>query len=197
MKKRKDSKKLMVILVSIIIVSSMIISIFAIVVDNQNQNSLDYNKHSFTVLDNGYKTKINGTYMDFYYYPSDLERISLSPGILSKIRGAQALAFAFDPNVNVTDNLLYVDTFRYDIQTQMDKPVYFGITGKSDKYGSLPIVGCENATSYLPLILINIYADTGFNVSEEYPNCIIMNGKLKEILALKDRLVYGYYGIMS
>jgi len=185
------------IIVTVIVAFLMVASIFAIVLDRQTQDSTDYNSHSFVITDTGYKTKINGKYMDFYYFPGDVERIGIEPGIMTKVKNAQAIAFIFDPNDNVTDDLLYIDTMRYDLQTQLDKPVYFGIINSSSKYTTLPVINCANATAYLPLILINISVNTEFNISKEYPNCIIMNGKLKDILALKDRFVYTYYGIMS
>jgi len=194
--KKDNKKKWMGILVAGIIVFSMIISIFAIVVDNQSQTTPDYKTHSFMTTNTGFKTKINGKYFDFYNYPTDLERIPLDASVLAKIKTGQGMAFIFDPTDNTTDDLQYIDLIRYDLQTQMDKPTYFGITENSTKY-SLPVLSCANSTAEFPLVLINISSDTSFYSSQDYPNCIIMNGKLKELLADKDRLVYTYYGIMT
>jgi hypothetical protein len=194
--KKNNKKKWMGITVAAIIVFSMVISIFAVVVDNQSQTLPDYNKHSFINTNTGYKTKIDGKYMEFYNYPADLEDISLNSDILAKIKYSQGMAFIFDPEETVVDNLQYIDLIRYDLQLQLDKPTYFGITKNSTKY-TLPIVDCTNATVEFPLILINISSNTSFQISEKYPNCIIMNAKLKELLAAKDRLVYTYYGVMN
>jgi hypothetical protein len=197
MRERKNNKKKwMGILVAAIIVFSMVISIFAVVVDNQSQSLPDYNKHSFMNTNNGYKTKINGKYIEFYNYPSDLERITIETGVMAKIKNSQGMAFIFNPEEPVVDNLQYIDLIRYDLQSQLDKPTYFGITQNSTKY-TLPIIGCANATAEFPLILINVSSNTSFYVSEEYPNCIIMNAKLRDLLAAKDRLVYTYYGVMN
>ena len=174
----------------------MVASIFAIVIDNQSQSVPEYNKHKFILGTVGYKTKINSKYVEFYNYPSDLERVPLDQDIIAKLKNSQGVAFVFDPEDNVTDNLQYIDLIRYDIQTQLDKPTYFGITVNSSKY-SLPIINCANATVAFPFVLINISTNTSFSVSSEYPNCIIMNARLKELLAAKDRLIYTYYGIMS
>jgi hypothetical protein len=197
MRKEKGSKKkLFVILGAGFIVLSMVLSIFGIFIDNQSQSIPDYNKHSFKVIDNGYKTKINGTYKEFRYYPADLENINLSSGILSQIQNSQAIAFVFDPEDNITDNLLYIDLIRYEMESQVDKPVYFGVSKNSTKY-PLSVVNCSSATDYLPIIMINSSADTGFYITEDNPYCIIMNARLKNILAAKDRLLYAYYGIMQ
>jgi len=194
--KYERNKKRTNIIFTVGIAFIMIASIFAIVLDNQSQGSNDYNKHTILSSGNGYKTKINGKYMEFYYYPGDLERIPLSADVMAKIKNSQGVAFIFDPTENVSDNLQYIDVIRYDLQTQMDKPTYFGITKNSTKY-TLSIVTCANATQAFPFILINMSTDTGFNVSTDNPNCIIMNAKLRDLLAAKDRLIYTYYGVMT
>jgi hypothetical protein len=204
-------KKRISIIFTVGIAIIMVASIFAIVIDNQSQGLPQYNKHSFVLTNaneltgtNGYKTKINGTFQEFYYYPSDLERINLSSNIITTIKNGQGIGFIFNPEENLTDNLQYIDVIRYELQSQIDKPVYFGITQNSSKYDlpvatkySLPIVDCDSATAQFPLILINTSLDTSFIESTNNPNCIIMNAKLRELLAAKDRLVYSYYDIMK
>jgi hypothetical protein len=194
--KYEQRKKRMSVILTIGIAFIMVASIFAIVIDNQSQTIPDYNKHKFVLGSVGYKTKISGQYMEFYYYPSDLERINLNPDITAKLKNSQGVAFVFNPTENVSENLQYIDLIRYDLETQLDKPAYFGITINSSKY-ALPVISCANATPEFPFVLINISSDTSLNISSEYPNCIIMNAKLKELLAAKDRLLYAYYGIMS
>lgn len=202
--KYERNKKRMSIILTVAIAFIMVISIFAIVIDNQSQGLPDYNKHSFVSTTTGYKTKINGAYMDFYYYPTDLEQIPVSSDIISKLQHSQGIGLIFNPEDNTQDNLQYVDTIRYDLERQMDKPLYFGITQNSTKYNltvvtdySFPVIDCINATEAFPLILINTSLNTSFIESSENPNCIIMNAKLRELLAAKDRLVYTYYGVMQ
>ncbi|MGV8141343.1 MAG: hypothetical protein ACP5NW_02795 [Candidatus Woesearchaeota archaeon] len=193
--KHKDKKRFSVILVTAFIVFSMVVSIFAIVLDNQSQSIPDYNKYSFAFTDVGYKTKINNKYLDFYYYPADLENINMSSDIISLLKNSQSIGFVFDPEDNVTDNLLYIDVIRYDLQTQLDKTVDFGISQNSTKY-ILPVMDCSSAAEYYPIIIIDTSSDDGFAVSDN-PYCIVMNARLKNILAAKDRLVYSYYGVMN
>ncbi len=202
--KKNNKKKWMVIIVAGIIVFSMVMSIFAVVLDNMDQAIPNYNKHSFVSTDNGYKTKINGAYMNFYNYPGDLENIPLSTDIASKLKKGQGIGIIFNPEEEIQDNLQYIDVVRYELQLEIDKPVYFGITKNTTqtdlsvatKY-SLPVVECDSATAEFPLILINISMNTSFIISDTNPNCIIMNAKLRNILAAKDRLLYTYYGVMN
>jgi hypothetical protein len=201
MRKHTDKKKKWtVIIVSSFIVFCMVFSIFAIIIDNQD-SGMSYNKHSFLTTDYGYKTKISGKYMDFYYYPSELERINISRDMIYFIKSSKGFAFVFNPNDNVTNNLQYIDVLRYDVQLQFNTSVYFGITQESKGY-TLPVVSCANATADFPFIVIDTDpkandGNTGFTVSEENPYCFMMNARLKDLLAAKDRLVYTYYGIMT
>lgn len=197
--KKDDKKKWTIIIVSAFIVFSMIISIFAILVDNQDSGTPDYNKHSFVTTTTGFKTKIAGNYINFDYYPSDIENINISSNIISTFTQSVGVAFVFDPNDNITENLQYIDLLRYDLQSQLNKTVYFGITTNSSAY-TLPVVSCDNATAAFPFIMINTTDNidgTYYSVSNANPNCIIMNARLKDLLAAKDRLVYTYYGIMT
>ena len=198
MDRYEKRKKKFNIIMTVVVGFLMVASIFAFVLfdTGQTTSSMTYNSKTFTTTNSGYRTKISGKYMDFYYFPSELERINLDPSIISMVKNSQGIAFVFDPNDNTTDDLTYIDTIRYDLQTQMDKPTYFGISGNSPNY-NLPIISCENSTAIVPFFIINISTETSFNLSQKYPYCVTMNGKLKDILALKDRLVYTYYGIMS
>jgi hypothetical protein len=201
----EQRKKRMGMILTVFIAFIMVASIFAIVIDNQSQGLPDYNKHKFVTSNNGYKTKINGTYQEFYNYPSDLERIPISPDIINRLRSGQGIGFIFNPEDNITGNLQFIDIIRYDLQTQFDKPIYFGITQNSSKYSSipvatkysLPVVECGSATEMFPLVLINASLNTSIVVSDENPTCFIMNAKLKDLLAAKDRILYTYYGIMQ
>lgn len=197
MRHRKDNKrKWGVIITTAIIVFSMIFSIFAIVIDNQSQSIPQYNKHSFTLTEYGYRTKVADKYLDFYYYPTDIERITIDATIVNTLKNSEGIAVVFNPNDNITANLEYIDLIRYELPLQLDKTIYFGITEQSSRYG-LQILGCENSTEMYPLILINISSNTSFVKSQEYPGCFIMNAKLKDLIAARDRMIYSYYGIMS
>ncbi|HEY9702917.1 MAG TPA: hypothetical protein V6C58_10750, partial [Allocoleopsis sp.] len=177
MKKNKDEKKKWpIILIAGFIVFSMIISIFAIVLDNQTNSIPDYNDNSFVLTTNGYKTKINGEYKDFYYHPLDIENIKFDKYITYQLQGMSGLGIVFDPNQNISDNLIYIDVFRYDLGMELDKPTYAGILNASDKYPNTPVVNCSVATPEYPLIVINTDItisdrNTMFEVSSENPNC--------------------------
>ncbi len=201
--KREKRKQRVNIIMTIIVGVLMVASIagYAIIDNGSVSGNLKYNKNSFSVIQDNYgnsyyRTKINNKYMDFYYYPSDIERINYSSDITPLLKNSQAVVFAFDPNDNSSDDLVFIDTIRYDLGQQLDKPTYFGILNASSNY-QLPVISCMNASYYTPMFIINISTDTGFEASSGNPYCIYMNAKLKDILAAKDRIVYTYYGVMQ
>jgi len=194
----EQRKKRVNIIITIVVGFLMVASIFAYVIfdTGQSNNELSYNKFTFQTVNNGYRTKINGAYYDFTYYPSELERINISNDIAGKLMNAQGIIFVFDPNETI-DNLQYSDYVRLDLSKQLTTPVIFGITEPSNTYTSMMVLGCTNATAQYPFILLNISSSSTFEQDSKYPDCIIMNAKLKEIIALKDRLVYRMLGVMT
>lgn len=196
MKSDDKKRRTVIILFSAFIVLSMVISIFAILVYNTDSSSLSYNGHDFTLTQAGlYQTKINGKYMLFSFYPSDLERINMSNDIYNTLENAQGIIFIFDPNAS-PDDLSYMDYARVDLQNQLTTPVGFGITQASNNY-NLSILSCDNATATIPIVMLNISLDSTLTINNNNPNCIMMNARLRDIVALKDRIVYRLYGIMS
>ena len=173
----------------------MVVSLFAIYIDNSQNDIVYYGKQKFIITNDGYMTKINNTKFIMQYLPSEVERINLSQEITNKRNSSVYTVFLFDPNQD-PNNLLYIDMIRYDLSTQMPRGTYFAITQTSENY-SLPVLNCNNSTADLTFILINSSADTGFGIDKDNPNCIIMNAKYKELLASKDRIVYTMNNIMN
>lgn len=194
--KRKEKKNFYVIALAVLITISMIGSIFAIVLDNYQSNNIKYGKYSFVVTNTGtYKVKVNGQFMEFTYFPSDLERIPLDSRVKEKLSNSAAFAIIFDP-VESNQSLEFVDYVRYEIQNQVQKQVFFGITQESERY-LLPVLGCDNATAAVPLILIVNSDNTSIAIDKDNENCILMNARLRDIIAAKDRIVYSMNNIMQ
>lgn len=189
--RKKEPKRWGVILVTLFIAFSMIISIFAIVLDNQS-NNLKYNSFKFSLTTDGYKVKINDKVHTFQYYPSELENFNLSQNTKDLLSKSIAIALVFDPNSS-QDDLMYIDYARFSFDERTDKPVYFAVTEESDNY-LFPVLTCNNATAEIPFILFNISTETSI---VEQGNCIILNAKLREILALEERISYQMLGVMK
>ncbi len=188
--RKKEPKRWGVILVTLFIALSMILSIFAIVLDNQS-NQLKYNGYKFSLTTEGYKVKVDDRVHTFRNYPSQLESFNFSDSSKNLLSESVAIAMLFNPNLTV-DDLSYIDYSRFDFDDKIDKPVYFAVTEESESY-LLPVLGCENATSEIPFLVFNMSTETSI---VEDGNCIIMNAKLMDIIALEERIAYQMLGVM-
>lgn len=189
--RKREPKRWGVILVTLFIALSMVLSIFAIVLDNQS-NQLKYNGHKFSLTAEGYKVKVDNKVYTFRNYPSQLESFNFSDNSKNLLSKSVAIAMLFNPNLTV-DDLSYIDYARFDFDDKIDKPIYFAISEDSESY-LLPVLSCENATSEMPFLIFNISAETSI---VEDGNCIIMNAKLMNIIALEERIAYQMLGVMK
>lgn len=193
--KSEKRRKRLVIIMGVIIILSMIASIFAVYVDQYTSTTIKYGKRDFTMTTEGYQTKINKTIITFSYLPQEVERYNVSPTIGPTLKNAQFIVILIDPSLDKAD-LEYVDAARYLYANQVPTPVYVGQLMPSDTYSALPILSCDNATVQTPFIVFTAANITGTTIVEEAPGCIIVQSRLREFIAAKDRLVYSYYGIM-
>ena len=190
-KKQKDNKKLntfMAVFIAVIMVSSM-----AGMMMNNNDSQLNYNGFKFKVADNQIYTEISGETYFFYYFPADLESLNTSVELKTKIKDLQMFYFTFDPD---SESLSYIDKARFDLSNDLAKTDFFfsnAKTKESDLY-DIPIITCDNATAFVPVIYFKEGNRTGFF---KEGNCIIAESQTKEgFLALKDKLLYIILGVM-
>lgn len=189
--RKEKNKKIGVIIVTVFIALTMVLSIFAIVLDNQN-NSLKYNGYKFLQSNEGYKVKVNDKTYTFQYYPTQLENFNFSQNANDVLSNSVAIAILFDPN-STQDDLTYIDYARFNFDDRTDKPVYFGVTQESETY-LFPVLSCDNATAEIPFLVFNISTETSI-VQEN--NCIILNARLLEIMAVEERVSYQMLGVMK
>lgn len=192
--KSEKKRKIMVIIMGVIILLSMVVSIFAVYIDNATTNELTYNKVNFKITENGYTTKIDGKKLNFQFYPSQVESINVSNEV-SNLLNEEFIVFVFDPNMSSTD-LTYIDMVRYDLEfnNQLNKQVFFGITKQSSNYPNLPVLDCRNATPQMPIFVFNSSLQTSINADDF---CVYLNAKGTDIVAVKDRLLFSHYKIIN
>jgi hypothetical protein len=190
-KRERKSEKAKQVILSVVIALVMIMSTFGIIIGSQN-NELRYGKYKFEVGNNQYATKINGKEMVFYSLPGQDEYINLSSIIINKLKEAYFISLTFNPNDK--NNAQVLDLIRYDFSQTLGKTVINGVINTSADYKDLPVITCENATLQTPVLLFNVSDNTSII---DINNCIYLNAKGSEFLRLRDRLLYGYYGVMK
>lgn len=150
-----------------------------------------YGKFKFYTKDNRYVTTINGNEMFFYFLPSQVEGINLSSIITNKLKEAYLVMLTFNPEEET--NLQVMEVARFDISQLLGKVTYNGVLVESMDY-NLPILTCANATLQTPVLLFNVSENTSI---VDVDNCIYLNARGTDFLALRDRLLYSYHGVIQ
>ncbi|MFH1589800.1 MAG: hypothetical protein ABIB43_04505 [archaeon] len=194
MLKRIDSKKerRKKFWMGFVLVFLMFISMLGVLIGGGGSETWEYNDYKFTLNENNvFITKINGEKMAFNFLPQTIESINIT-GKIAPPLSQPMIYLTFDPDSDI-NNLLYIDTIRKDLQTSLNTIIINSKTKESELY-LLPIIGCENATQFVPVIYLKVSNQTSVEVKD---NCIILNGQTFEFFKLRDLLVYTIYGVMN
>ena len=192
MRKKKDKKKIntiMAVFIAVIMVGSIVGMMFS----GDSEDKLEYNGHKFKIIGNQLAVEVNNQEYYFYYHPVDLEVMNVSEEVQIKLNGMQMFYFTFDPD---TKDIEYLDKARFDLNNEAAKTNLFFVNAisKESEIYNFPIITCDNATAFVPVVYVKEGNKTGFYLEED---CIIAESKTKEgFLALKDRLMYEILGIM-
>ncbi|MFH1770892.1 MAG: hypothetical protein ABH828_05050 [archaeon] len=174
-----------------ILVFLMGFSMLGVFTNSSGNQKWEYNNFKFTQEQNFFVTKIDRTKMGFNFLPQTLESINITGDLKNKII-SPSMFITFDPDSDL-QNLLYIDTIRNDLQATLNSAVVNAKTKESDTY-VLPIITCENATQFVPVIYLNVSNTTSV---EETNGCVVLNGQTTEFFKLRDLIVYTYYGVMN
>lgn len=174
----------------------MVSSILAIWQGSDDTSAqLDYNEHKVIFVNNKYKIKTDNGYVYGYTYPSSLESYTLDPALVSYIRSSSTVAILFNP---ADASLPYIEALRYDL-AQDDLPGLgitpgFAMTQRNATY-PYPSVSCANV-SY-PTIYLKTDNTTSSGTISQDVGCVVLSAPdWQELVRLKDRLVYGLYGVI-
>lgn len=190
MKQVKEKKRwgLMIFLVFIMIGTSFSFVFFGFA---PSEDKIKYNGISFIKNGNIWVARINGKEAAFSYLPKDAESV-----------------LAFDDFSRILQNKLEIDTTS-DInstfsgavalaQHQMtltlaNYNIYLRKGFTTNNTFNLPIVTCNDATSNVPVVYFRNGNVTKISVKN---NCIIADAA-SDFIRVKDRLLYGLFGVIK
>jgi len=154
-----------------------------------SEERFTYKGFSFNHVGEKWITHINGKSVDFDYFPGDVDYINLSDVIISKIKNSKMIYVTYSQNQSNLDEIAIAQFSLSQKLSDFNIYVASAIAEKND-FG-LPVINCNNATEFVPVIeLRKGYSDS--IILEK--DCIILDGNL---IKLKDRLMYGLYGIIK
>ena len=179
-------------IITALIVILMVSSTAGFIFGRDESASYKYNGYKFSRINNAWIGKIDGKDVMFNFHPSELEEISVSDDVVSKLNVSRAyLTF------EIGKNLQYIDLIRLGFITAMDDNfgtyILSGTINETDYY-DLPIIDCVNATSEIPVIKFVFANETNIYTDED---CIIAEAQSElEFLAISDKILYKLFGVM-
>jgi len=198
MKRIEDRKeKIKKIWMSVILAGIMVFSGFAIMVGN-SQQSLKYNNFKFVQgNDQRIYTEVSeGKMVGFRYFPSDLQNISVPSEAVKLLNDSQVITVTFNSSYDKEWVLGYFETIEFELAQDLNDKIFVkGVTEQSEAYAAFPIMDCSSATAQKPVVYFEIVKNQT-NITVEN-NCIIFKSDEYGFYALKDRLLFSYFGVMD
>lgn len=193
-KPRKDKGMKKGTVITIFLAFIMVTSILGITLSDSTDGSQTYKGNKFYRTDYGYKTKIDGKFMDFHFYPGNLEAIELPPLVTQRIKGSREVVMTYDPNQEEVlaiaasqDYLSRVLSSEFMIYTR------WAFTVENEK--NMTVVTCDDAT---PTSVVIDYRESNVTQISMDRDCVVFESvSANDFLAIKDRVVYSLLGIMD
>ena len=160
----------------------------------EGDTRMRYNDFKFIQGQNSWYTEVDSRTYQFTYHPLDLEDMAVEPGSIEALKNAKMIYLTFDPESEIVSA---VEVARMELEQELRSIGIFlvtSVTGNSSLYTNFPKVTCDNATAFVPVIYFTESNTTGISMNG---NCVKLS-VIDEygIPALKDRLLYGLFGIM-
>jgi len=191
--KQKEKNRGKFFSIFIVVIMTMSVLGFLIGGRNSGEQKLKYNDITFTRKDNTWVALINDRQLVFDYFPEQVENINISQEIINKLNTLE-IDTTYDLNDSFAEGIaLSQYRFQQNIGAITNIYVRQGLT--SNNTFNLPILTCENATDFVPVIYFKQSNETKIYSENK---CIIIEADSEAgFLIAKDRLLYGYFKIIK
>ena len=188
--KREQRKRLFM---SLFIVAIMTLSVLGYMIGRGSEETTKYNNFRFNKANNKWVTKIDKRDVRFDYFPSSVEDINITGEIINKIKNSIQMDVTSDVDSEFKEQ---ISLFQFELAYALSVTGQFIRRGfTSENEFNISVITCENATEYIPVLMFE-----KTNKTEVYreDNCIIISAKTEsDFTALKDRILYGIFGIIK
>ncbi len=199
LRKEERRKKRIVIGGGLFMAFLMIFGIVGVINYNPAYNTevpMTYGDYEFTLetRSNGGQvlvTDINGQQVEFQSLPAQVAYFEVDPAAIELMKSSQNIALLSDPEYDEY-NAGNIDYARLQMSLALRKTANGML--RDNEFG-LPVLGCENATSQTPMFVFNLTNETARLTVED--NCITMSAAEREMMLMKDRIIFEYYGMMD
>ena len=129
--------------------------------------------------------------VEFQNLPDQVGYLDMSPTAIGLLRNAQQIALVSDPTAAELQRA-NIDYARLQMTLAFQKPVIQGMNAEGD-HGQV-VLGCDRSSQAFPVVMFNLSNETTRITTEG--TCIYLTGLDREMMRLKDRVIFEYYGIL-
>lgn len=195
MKKQKFWNKTTIMTFAIVFL--MVFSVFGFILGystSPSQEKFKYNEFTFRVTNEGFVTEINNQQVAFSSAPEQAELVAVASDVVGKLVSKGMVYFTYDPDDPLKEAIALA-------QFSMASPLndvlnIYAVPGftEENEFGQ-PVITCQNATAFVPVILFEQSNSTGITSAG---NCIMVRASYaEEMLLMKDGLLYRLVGIVQ
>jgi len=178
---------------SILVLVLFIASAFGVAFDYLSPGSrgLKYNGHTFHQADQQYAVTVSDKELRFYYYPADLEYLTLDPQVTTLL-DPPIYIITYDPQNEEAEAFAQLQ-FEFEQYLQNTKAISRALTNNTGT--DLPQKTCADALPTQPVILLQQSNQSSITAQN---NCIIINStNPADLLSQGERIIYKLLGIMT
>lgn len=194
---RKDTgrkEKRNKVFLSIFLAVLMAASAFGIIVSNiGDSQTLTYKDTKIKQTSTGtFLAKVGGTEYSFDYFPTYIERIDLDPYVTELLNQSTQVIYTSDETSPAAQSISLAQFGLDQLFSKVNKPTFTGFTTKNAK--NIPVATCADSTAQRPVIYFVI---TNQTIISTQGSCIVAEAQnAQDMIAVKDRIMYSYLGIL-
>lgn len=137
-----------------------------------------------------YSAKLGGKLLEFLYRPEDVSDIEVAPSIIGTVTGSRALYITYDFNSTFSQDMALLQ-FEAANVLEAKYGIFVQPAFTTENPLNISVVGCGNATAFVPVLLIQAANSTAISAGPSNPNCIVASAPGSTgFLMVADRLKY-------
>jgi len=188
-RKEKKSGKLMALIITIIMVSSIA---GYVILDSETGSELEYNGYEFNREKDGFSTDFNGIMMKFHFFPTDVEHIYFESAETALLKDAAGIRITSDIGSPLQSAISLLE---FEIENNLIKLNKLAAHGFTKENNNLPIITCNDSDKDNPVIYITKGNSTAV---ESEDSCITITARTEyDVIRIKDALLYRILGIIE
>ena len=192
MKEKNERKKWGLIIFIVFIMIGTSVS-FVFIGFSPAAGKAEYNGISFASRGSIWVAKINGREAAFSFLPNDAESIPVPTDLFKKLQGKLEIDVTYDSNSTYRESIALAQHQMGLVLAQYNVYVRKGFTANSTF--NLPVIKCSDATLNVPVVYFRYGNETSIR---DDGNCTIAEANSNaDFIRVKDRLLYGIFGVMK